>query len=143
MKIMREALLLLALAGAAPSLRSGQAKAQDTTKPGGSGEAWQIIQPPQSSLVFARDGSFLGEIGRQSRTSVPKSSLPSYVWQAFVATEDKRFFEHDGVDMKGIAAAVKDNILGERRGASTIPMLLADAMHPDLIDRSERSGFSG
>jgi penicillin-binding protein 2D len=135
MRMMRAALLLL--------LAAGTAAAQDTTKPGGSGEAWQIIQPPQSSLVFARDGSFLGEIGRQSRTSVPKSSVPAYVWQAFVATEDKRFFEHDGVDMKGIAAAVKDNLLGERRGASTIPMLLAAAMHPDLIDRSERSGLSG
>jgi penicillin-binding protein 1A len=132
---MRAVLLLLAAAGAAV--------AQDTTKPGGTGEPWQIIQPPQSSLVFARDGSFIGEIGRQSRTSVPKSSLPAYVWQAFVATEDKRFFEHDGVDMMGLAAAFKDGILGDMRGASTIPMLLAAAMHPDIIDRSERDGVSG
>jgi penicillin-binding protein 1A len=135
MKIMRAALLLLVAAGTAA--------AQDTTKPGGTGEPWQIIQPPQSSLVFARDGSFIGEIGRQTRTSVPLNSLPAYVWQAFVATEDQRFFEHDGVDMVGLAGAIKDNILGERRGASTIPMLLAAAMHPDIIDRSERSGVSG
>ena len=135
MKIMRAAVLLLVAAGAAA--------AQDTTKPGGTGEPWQIIQPPQSSLVFARDGSFIGEIGRQARTSVPLNSLPAYVWQAFVATEDQRFFQHDGVDMVGVVGAIKDNILGERRGASTIPMLLAAAMHPDLIDRSERSGVSG
>ena len=135
MKTMRAALILLVAAGTA--------LAQDTTKPGGSGEPWQIIQPPQSSLVFARDGSFIGEIGRQSRTSVPMSSLPAYVWQAFVAVEDQRFFQHDGVDMMGIAAALKDNIMGERRGASTIPMLLAAAMHPDLIDRSERDGVDG
>jgi penicillin-binding protein 2D len=135
MKIMRVVLLLLALAGAAA--------AQDTTRPGGTGEPWQIIQPPQSSLVFARDGSFIGEIGRQSRTSVPKSSLPAYVWQAFVATEDKRFFEHDGVDMLGLVGAMKDGIMGDMRGASTIPMLLAAAMHPDIIDRSEREGTAG
>jgi penicillin-binding protein 1A len=135
MKIMRAAVLLLAAAGAAAG--------QDTTKPGGTGEAWQIIQPPQSSLVFARDGSFIGEIGRQSRTSVQKSSLPDYVWQAFVATEDKRFFEHDGVDMLGLVGAVKDGLLGDMRGASTIPMLLAAAMHPDIIDRSERDGVDG
>src|ERR1043165_5517059 len=135
MKSMRAAILVLAVASLAPSFHSGRAKAQDTTKPGGTGEAWQIIQPPQSSLVFARDGSFLGEIGRQSRTSVPKTSVPAYVWQAFVATEDKRFFQHDGVDMKGVAAALKDNLLGEKRGASTIPMLLAAVMHPALIDR--------
>ena len=131
------------MASLAPSLRSGRATAQDTTRPGGTGEAWQIIQPPQSSLVFARDGSFIGEIGRQARTSVPLSSLPAYVWQVFVATEDQRFFKHDGVDMMGVAGAIKDNLLGDRRGASTIPMLLAAAMHPDLIDRSERSGLSG
>jgi penicillin-binding protein 1A len=135
MKTMRAALFFLLIAG--------QAAAQDTSKPGGSGEAWQIIQPPQSSLVFARDGSFIGEIGRQARTSIPLTSVPAYVWQAFVATEDQRFFKHDGVDMVGVAGAIKDNLLGDRRGASTIPMLLAAAMHPDLIDRSERSGLSG
>jgi penicillin-binding protein 1A len=135
MKIMRVVLLLIVAAGAAA--------AQDTTRPGGTGEPWQIIQPPQSSLVFARDGSFIGEIGRQSRTSVPMSSLPAHVWQAFVATEDQRFFKHDGVDMVGVLAAVKDGILGDMRGASTIPMLLAAAMHPDIIDRSEREGTAG
>ena len=135
MKTMRAALLLFVVAGTAA--------AQDTTKPGGSGEPWQIIQPPQSSLVFARDGAFIGEIGRQTRTSVPLNSLPAYVWQAFVATEDQRFFKHDGVDMVGVLAAVKDGILGDMRGASTIPMLLAAAMHPDIIDRTERDGVDG
>ena len=135
MRTMRAGLLFLLIAGTAA--------AQDTTKPGGTGEPWQIIQPPQSSLVFARDGSFIGEIGRQARTSVPLSSLPAHVWQAFVATEDQRFFKHDGVDMVGLAGAIKDNILGDRRGASTIPMLLAAMMHPDIIDRSEVSGVAG
>jgi penicillin-binding protein 1A len=135
MKSTRAAFLVLAVAATA--------SAQDTTKPGGSGEVWQIIQPPQSSIVFARDGSFIGEIGRQTRTSVPLGSLPPYVWQAFVATEDQRFFEHDGVDMIGVAGAIKDNLLGDRRGASTITMLLASAMHPDILDRSERSGLTG
>jgi penicillin-binding protein 1A len=45
--------------------------------------------------------------------------------------------------MIGVAGAIKDNLLGDRRGASTIPMLLASAMHPDILDRSERSGISG
>ena len=135
MKSMRTALLLL--------IAAATAAAQDTARPGGTGEAWQIIQPPQSSLVFARDGSFIGTIGRQNRTSVPIGSLPRYVWQAFVAVEDQRFFEHDGVDMIGVLGAVKDNLLGDRRGASTIPMLLAAMMHPDLIDRKEVSGTAG
>src|SRR3954469_18560337 len=112
MKTMRAALILL--------LAAGTAAAQDTAKPGGTGEPWQIIQPPQSSLVFARDGSFIGEIGRQTRTSVPLGSVPAYVYQSFIAVEDQRFYQHAGVDMVGLAGAIKDNILGEKRGGSTI-----------------------
>jgi len=102
-------------------------------------EAWQIILPPQASIIFARDGSMIGEIGKEIRFSVPLRTLPKYVGQAFVAVEDQRFYQHDGVDLQGIAAAIKDNILGERRGASTITQQLVGNMHPDLIDRSDRS----
>lgn len=75
----------------------------------------------------------------QWRTSVPIRSLPKYVGEAFVAVEDQRFYQHDGVDLVGIAGAVKDNLLGARRGASTITQQLVGNMHPDLIDRSDRS----
>jgi penicillin-binding protein 1A len=102
-------------------------------------EPWRIIEPPQSSLVLARDGSLIGEIGREWRTNVPLRSLPQYVGQAFVAVEDQRFYQHDGVDVVGIAAAIKDNLLGASRGASTITQQLVGNMHPDIIDRSDRS----
>ena len=115
------------------------AAAQDAARPA-SGEAWQIIQPPQSSLVFARDGSLIGEVGRQARTSVTITSLPRYVAQAFVAVEDQRFYEHSGVDYVGIAGVLKDIATAKRaRGGSTITQQLAGIMHPDLIDRRERS----
>ena len=102
-------------------------------------EPWQIVPQPQSSQIFARDGSLIGEIGREIRTSVPLSSLPKYVPQAFIAVEDQRFYQHNGVDVIGIAGAIKDNILGDRRGASTITQLLVGNMHPDIIDRTDRS----
>jgi penicillin-binding protein 2D len=102
-------------------------------------EAWKLVQPPQSSLVLARDGSLIGEIGRQWRTSVALKSLPKYVSQAFIAVEDQRFYQHDGVDVIGVLGAMKDNILGERRGASTITQQLVGNMHPDIIDRRDRS----
>jgi 1A family penicillin-binding protein len=102
-------------------------------------EAWQIVPQPQSSQIFARDGSLIGEIGREIRTSVPLSSLPKYVPQAFIAVEDQRFYQHNGVDVIGIAGAIKDNILGDRRGASTITQLLVGNMHPDIIDRTDRT----
>ena len=105
-------------------------------------EAWRLIQPPQSSLVFARDGSLVGEIGREIRTSIPLATLPKYVYQAFVAIEDHRFYEHDGVDVVGIAGAIKDHLLGDGRGASTITQQLVGNMHPDIIDRSEREGIA-
>jgi penicillin-binding protein 2D len=121
-------LALVALALTTP------AAAQDAA-----GEAWRIVTPPQSSLVFARDGSLIGEIGREWRTNIVLGSLPKYVPAAFVAVEDRRFYAHDGVDMVGIAAAIKDNLLGGNRGASTITQQLVGNMHPDLIDRTDIS----
>lgn len=108
------------------------------------GPTWQIVPQPQSSLVFARDGSLLGDIGRESRTSVSIRTLPRYVGQAFIAVEDKRFYEHDGVDIIGVAGAIKgkllESITGKNRGgASTITQLLVGNMHPDQIDRRDLS----
>jgi penicillin-binding protein 1A len=111
------------------------ASAQDASR----GEPWRIIELPQSSLVLARDGSLIGEIGREWRTSVSITTLPAYVPQAFVAVEDQRFYRHDGVDLVGVVGAVKDNILGGSRGASTITQQLVGNMHPDIIDRTDRS----
>ena len=102
-------------------------------------EPWQIIIPTQTSVVFARDGSMIGEIGRESRFSISIRTLPRYVGQAFVAVEDQRFYQHDGVDLVGVAAAIKDNILGDRRGASTITQQLVGNMHPEIVDRRDRS----
>src|SRR5205085_1379938 len=98
-------------------------------------EPWQIILPPHASIVYARDGSMIAEVGKEARFSVPLRTLPRYVGQAFVAVEDQRFYEHDGVDLKGVAAAIKDNLLGDRRGASTITQQLVGNMHPTIINR--------
>ncbi len=102
-------------------------------------EAWRIVRPIQSSLVLARDGSLIGEIGKQWRTSVSLSSLPRHLPQAFIAVEDRRFYQHDGVDLLGVAAAIRDNLLGGSRGASTITQQLVGNLHPDIIDRTDRS----
>jgi penicillin-binding protein 2D len=124
--------LILALGSA--SSAAAQDPAQKT------GEAWQIIPLPQSSRVFARDGSLIGEIGRENRTNVRLSSLPAYVAQAFIAVEDQRFYQHDGVDLIGVASAIKGKIMGDNRGgASTITQQLVGYMHPDIIDRRDMS----
>jgi penicillin-binding protein 2D len=128
---LRVVALTLLLLGPALA-RAQESRAQDT-------EPWTIVPVPQASLVFARDGSLIGEIGKEIRTSVPIKSLPGYLSHAFVAVEDHRFYQHDGVDVVGIAGALKDNIFGERRGASTITQQLVGNMHPDLIDRTDMS----
>ena len=74
-RVVLAAISVMIAAGQAAGAQSG----------GTTGEAWQIVQPAQSSLVFARDGtSLIGEIGREMRTSVALRSLPKYVGQAFV-----------------------------------------------------------
>jgi len=113
--------------------------AAQETPPPSSGEPWRIVAMPQSSQVYARDGSLIGEIGRQWRTLVSLRSLPRYVPQAFVAVEDQRFYQHDGVDIVGVAGAIKDALGGRLRGASTITQQLVGNMHPDIIDRTDRS----
>ena len=103
------------------------------------GDPSRIVPMPQASLVLARDGSLIGEIGNEIRTNVSIRSLPKYLPLAFIAIEDHRFYQHDGVDVVGIAGALKDNIFGERRGASTITQQLIGNMHPTIIDRTDRS----
>jgi penicillin-binding protein 1A len=125
-------LALAALLLAPASAGAQQSSALET-------EPWTIVPVPQASLVLARDGSLIGEIGKEIRTSVPIKSLPGYLPRAFVSVEDHRFYQHDGVDVVGIAGALKDNIFGERRGASTITQQLVGNMHPDLIDRTDMS----
>ncbi len=106
---------------------------------GASVEPWRLVQPPQSSLVLARDGSLIGEVGKEFRTSVSIRTLPKYVPQAFVAVEDQRFYQHDGVDVVGVMGALKDAVLGDPRGASTITQQLVGNMHPTIVDRRDKS----
>jgi 1A family penicillin-binding protein len=132
---------LLALAAAAPLALPLALSAQQVAAAPAQvdSEPWKLIQPPQSSLVFGRDGSLIGEVGREWRTSVSIRTLPRYLGQAFIAVEDKRFYQHDGVDVVGVAGAIKDMMLGDPRGASTITQQLVGNMHPSLVDRRVRS----
>ena len=103
-------------------------------------DAVTIVRPPQATLVLDRDEGLLGEIGPQVRTWVRLVDLPPYVGQAFVATEDRRFYQHDGVDVLGVMSALRDNLIrlgGRPRGGSTITQQLVGAMN--LVDRREIS----
>ncbi len=80
--------------------------------------------------VYTRDGKLLAAIGEQRRIPVRYEQLPKRLIQAFLATEDDRFFRHHGVDWQGILRAAVANLKagGIRQGASTITMQVARDM---------------
>src|SRR5262245_17819838 len=80
-------------------------------------------EPPVMTRVHAADGTLMAEYARERRIFVPINVVPKTVIQAFLAAEDKRFYEHGGVDPMGIFRALYKNLKsgGKRlEGASTI-----------------------
>ncbi len=92
---------------------------------------------PCSVQVFAADGARVDEFYLERRVWVPIAELPAHVWQAFVASEDRRFFEHQGVDPLGIIRALVVNLRGgeTKQGGSTITQQLVK----NLLVGKERS----
>lgn len=81
---------------------------------------------PQVTTVYARDGSIMGYLFREKRFLVNLETMPTYLYKAFMAAEDSRFFEHEGVDYVAIARAFIANVKsgGTKEGASTITQQL-------------------
>jgi len=88
----------------------------------------------QTSKVYAADGRLISEYGVQRRTVVKLSDIPLHVRQAFLATEDKRFYSHHGIDFIRLPGAMLNGF----RGFSTITQQLARNVFSDKISR-ERS----
>jgi penicillin-binding protein 1A len=80
--------------------------------------------------VYTRDARLIAAIGDQRRIPVRYDQLPKKLIQAFLATEDDRFFQHHGVDWQGILRAAVANLKagGIRQGASTITMQVSRDM---------------
>ncbi|MGF7160431.1 penicillin-binding protein 1A [Rhodoligotrophos appendicifer] len=88
-------------------------------------------EPPVTTRVHAADGTLIAEYARERRLYVPESAIPKLVTEAFLAAEDKNFYQHSGVDPLGIARAVLTNAEnyisggGHMIGASTITQQVA------------------
>jgi penicillin-binding protein 1A len=87
-------------------------------------------EPAVMTRVHASDGSLLAEYAKERRLYIPIQAVPKLVTNAFVAAEDKNFYEHNGVDFQGIARAawvyVQQYGSGRRpQGASTITQQVA------------------
>jgi len=97
-------------------------------------------EPEQTAKLLARDGRHIIDLGYQRRTPVAINALPSYIPQAVIAIEDKRFYQHGGFDPRGILRALVGVAVGDRSrgGGSTITQQLARNMFPEGIGFDRR-----
>lgn len=101
----------------------GDAKAQDCPTIA----QLRAYKPPEATRVYAADGSRIADLSPERRVVVELTEVPKTVWNGFVAVEDKRFWQHGGVDFRGFARALTRDVLSLslKEGFSTIPMQLA------------------
>ncbi len=90
-------------------------------------DALTDYRPKVPLRVFTADGQLIGEFGEERRSVVRIADVPALMKNAVLAAEDARFFEHGGIDFKGIARAAVANLVsgGRDQGASTITQQLA------------------
>ena len=97
--------------------------------------------PEQASVILDRRGTEIAKLYRVNRRVVTLDSVPKYVPAAFVAVEDKRFYQHHGVDWDRVPGAVVANVRhrGFVQGFSTITMQLARNLFPDRLPAAEKN----
>lgn len=102
-------------------------------------QALRNYTPPQATRVYDGSGQLLAHLAPERRIVVPLRGIPAHVIGAFLAVEDRRFFEHDGVDYWRVAgAAIHDlKVLRFDQGFSTITMQLARNVFPEHLTRAK------
>jgi len=108
------------------------------TSTGGFGAlpTFEELENPQTNLateVISTDGVTIGKYAKENRTPVKFNELPDNLINALVATEDERFYEHTGIDFKGLARAILKPGSG---GASTITQQLAKMLFTGRASRN-------
>lgn len=90
-------------------------------------ESLKTVELQQPMQIYTADGKLIGEVGEQRRIPVKLENVPQRLIDAFLATEDSRFYDHHGLDPVGITRALFVAISngGASQGASTITQQLA------------------
>jgi len=93
------------------------------------------LQNPKSNLatvIYSGDGKILGKFYKENRVNVKYEELSPYLVNALIATEDVRFYEHSGVDLKALFRSVTGLLIGKSSsgGGSTITQQLAKMQFP-------------
>ena len=94
-------------------------------------------QPGGESVLYDSNGERFAELAPIQHDVVKLSSLPDYVPAAFVAVEDKRFYDHNGVDWRRFMGSVVANLksMGFAQGFSTITMQISGSVWRDRVPR--------
>lgn len=103
-------------------------------------EAFRAYRPPEATRVFAVDGSRIADLSPERRTIVSLERIPQTVKAGFVAVEDRRFYEHGGVDVRGVVRALWTNVSSGsiEEGFSTLPMQLTRNVFSTELPRSSK-----
>ncbi|MDB5884279.1 MAG: glycosyl transferase, family 51 [Polaromonas sp.] len=88
------------------------------------------------SVLMTVDGQELAVFKRANRERVRLADISPHVVNALIATEDRRFYQHHGIDLKRTAAAMLQTVQGDLQGGSTITQQLARNLYPDEIGRA-------
>jgi penicillin-binding protein 1A len=88
------------------------------------------FHPKQVTRILDRAGTPIGELGLEKRTVVPFASIPKLLVNAVVAAEDADYFNHEGIDYRGMVRAFIENVLRGRtaQGGSTITQQVVKTM---------------
>ena len=123
--LLRSGLLALAIGSGVAFAQGGLVAAIDSLLP----DARRIssYNRPGTLTILSADGQVVQTIGPASRDKLSVSRLPELVAKAFIAAEDRRFYQHNGIDITGILRAVLSNLRqgSVEEGASTITQQLA------------------
>ncbi len=83
-------------------------------------------RPKQPLRVYSADKFLIGEFGEERRAFIKIDDVPKNLKDAVLAIEDRRFYQHNGIDTTGVIRAIKNNLTGKsHEGASTITMQVA------------------
>jgi penicillin-binding protein 1A len=102
-------------------------------------EEFDNYQPRQTSKLYAADGRFIAELGLERRTLLRLADMPPILRNAFLVVEDKRFYDHSGIDWMRVGGAIVHDIRTRSlsQGFSTLSMQLARNIFPERISREK------
>jgi penicillin-binding protein 1A len=102
-------------------------------------DALQTIEPSVKTIIFAANGDTLREFYTENRTIVPLSRIPVHLQEAVVSVEDRRFYNHYGIDLRRLLGIVWVHLTtSETPGASTITQQAARNLFPRLLPSQKR-----